>query len=93
MPISEAELVSIFSDNNKIAEFYRYCREINPDKNGVVTTVELDDILRLLFPEELKGKDLTELFAPFCSEHNKILIDFKGFINTLNNKIKQQLEV
>lgn len=74
--------------DNKIAQLFRMCREITPDKNGVVTTVELDDILRILYPDELEGKDLTEVFAPFCQEHNKILIDFKSFVNMLNTKVK-----
>jgi len=66
VPLQESELVAIFLINSKIAELTRLCREINPDKNGVVTVVELDDILRLLYPEELEGRDLTEIYEPFC---------------------------
>ena len=43
------------------------CREINPDMNGVVTVVEIDDILRILYPTELEGKDLSDVYEPFCS--------------------------
>jgi len=49
-----------------MSEFLRYCREINPDKNGVITIVELDDILRILYEKELEGRDLSELYEPFC---------------------------
>ena len=50
-PLSEAELITMFLNENKISEFMRYCREIDPDKNGFVTVVEIDDILRILYPE------------------------------------------
>ena len=46
-PISEAEFLAIFLKDNKIQEFTRYCREIS--LNGVITMVELDDILRILY--------------------------------------------
>ncbi len=59
VPLEESELVAIFLQDNKMKELNRLCREINPDKNGVVTIVELDDILRLLFEEQLEGKDLS----------------------------------
>ena len=52
-PLSEAELIAIFLSNDKMSEFMRLCREINPDKNGVVTVVELDDIMRILYEDEL----------------------------------------
>ena len=52
--------------NSKMTELTRLCREINPDKNGVVTVVELDDIMSLLYPDELEGRDLTEIYEPFC---------------------------
>jgi len=66
----------------------RMCREINPDMNGVVTVVEIDDILRILYPNELEGKDLSELYEPFCSSQNKILIDYKGFRDMMRTKMK-----
>ena len=56
--MNETELVAVFLVNNKMQEMLRYCREINPDKNGVVTVTELDDILRILYPEELENRDL-----------------------------------
>jgi len=56
--------------------------------NGVVTVVEIDDILRILYPNELEGKDLSELYEPFCSSQNKILIDYKGFRDMMRTKMK-----
>jgi len=87
IPLTEAELVSIFLKNNKMKEFIRICREINEDKNGVVTVVELDDILRLLYEEELEGRDLGTLYEPFIHVHNKILINYKLFRDDLVKKI------
>ena len=66
VPLHDTELVAIFLMNSKMTELTRLCREINPDKNGVVTVVELDDIMRLLYPDELEGRDLTEIYEPFC---------------------------
>ena len=87
-PLSEAELVAMFLlDNTKVSEFMRYCREIDPDKNGVVTVVEIDDILRILYPEQLEGRDLTEIYEPFCSANNKILLDYKAFRDMLHTKM------
>ena len=69
-------------------DFMRMCREINPDMNGVVTVVEIDDILRILYPNELDGKDLSEIYEPFCSSQNKILIDYKGFRDMVRTKMR-----
>ena len=67
---------------------YRYCREINPDKNGVVTVPELDDILKIIYPEQLENRDLTNIYEPFCNQSNKILIDYKAFRDMINSKLK-----
>ena len=83
-PLSEAELIAMFLNENKVSEFMRYCREIDPDKNGFVTVVEIDDILRILYPEQLKDRDLSEIYEPFCSSNNKILIDYKAFRDMLH---------
>lgn len=86
-PLSEMELVAQFLlDDNKISDFMRYCREIDPDKNGFVTVVEIDDILRILFPEALEGRDLSTIYEPFCSINNKILIDYKAFRDMIRVK-------
>ena len=69
-------------------ELNRLCREINPGKYDVVTIVELDDILRLLFEEQLEGKDLSQLYEPYCSVANKILIDYKAFKESITTKMR-----
>jgi hypothetical protein len=82
--MEDAELIAIFIANNKMTELLRYCREINPEKNSMVTVTELDDILRILYPEELEGRDLSTIYEPFCQPSNKILIDYKAFREWLN---------
>jgi hypothetical protein len=88
VPLEEAELVAIFLQDNKMNELNRLCREINPDKNGVITIVELDDILRILYEEQLEGRDLSQLYEPFCSVANKILIDYKAFKESIATKMR-----
>jgi len=87
--MTDAELVAVFLKDNKMSELNRLCREINPDKNGVVTIVELDDILRILYPIDLDGKDLSSIYEPFCSVQNKILINYKEFREMISTKMKQ----
>ena len=48
--------------NIKLASIMRTIKQIDRDNNGYVTSTELDDILKLTFPEELKGKNLKPLF-------------------------------
>lgn len=58
-------------------------RSIDNDRNGYITSSELDDILKEVYPD-LKNKDLKRLIKPFCSVSNKILVDygrFKSFVN------------
>lgn len=39
----------------------------------------MDDILKVLYPEELKNVKLKNIFRPFCSSANKVLLDYKAF--------------
>ena len=39
----------------------------------------MDDILKEVYPEELKNKKLKHLFKPFESIQNPILMDYKAF--------------
>lgn len=78
-------------------------RSIDKDRNGYITSSELDDILKEVYPD-LKNKDLKRLIKPFCSVSNKILVDygrFKSFVNDLilqvtkntgNGSLDRQLE-
>ena len=51
-------------------------QEIDKQRNGYVTDRELDDILKIVFPELVKY-DLMPIIKPFCSHQNKVLADYK----------------
>lgn len=53
-------------------------RQIDKDRNGYVTTSELDDILKEVYPE-LKTRDLMPLIKQYTSTQNPILVDYKRF--------------
>ena len=40
----------------------RCIKDIDKEKNGYVTNQELDDILKMTYPEKLGNKDLKKLF-------------------------------
>lgn len=86
-PLTETELILMFVKNNKMKEMSRMCREINESGGKVVTVVELDDILRILYEEELEGRDLTALYEPFLQMNNKILINYKNFREAMTQKV------
>ena len=46
---------------------------------GVVTKNEMDDILKLHYPDHFKDKDLIPIISMFSSIQNKILIDYSKF--------------
>ena len=65
----------------------KHVKDIDRDNNGYVTNQELDDIFKLVFPSELKQRDLMKLFKPFSSIQNTILIDYKKFKKCIDQEI------
>lgn len=63
-------------------------KDIDKEHNGYVTITELDDILKIYYKKELTDKNLKEIFKPFASIQNRILIDYKKFRDFLLGKIK-----
>ena len=53
--------------NERLASIMRSIKQIDRDGNGYVTSTELDDILKLTFPEELTSKRLKPIFKDFAS--------------------------
>lgn len=49
-----------------------------------MTIVELDDILKEVY-KGLDDRDLSEIIKPFCSQENKILVNYKKFRTFLVN--------
>ena len=52
-------------------------REIDKDHNGFVTDTELDDILKIHYPNDFKNKDLNIFMKKFRSIENKVLVDYQ----------------
>ena len=78
-PMSAIEMIKVIANENKMEEVMRVVGQIDKDHNGYVTVTELDDILKLNYPDELKDKELAPVIKKFSSVQNKILIDYKGF--------------
>jgi len=64
-------------------------KQIDKDHNGYVTRTELDDILKMLYPNELANRDLIPIIKTFSSIQNKILIDYKSFMNWVKQGLKK----
>lgn len=69
----------------------RSIRDIDQDNNGYVTTTELEDILKIHYPN-FQNRNLKKMFKPFASIQNRILIDYKKFRKDLIDKIKDSKE-
>ncbi len=59
--------MKIIHRNNKIKEIVKTIYEIDKQRNGFITTTELDDILKLNYKEELAGKDLRLMMRKYAS--------------------------
>jgi reverse gyrase len=75
--------------NNKLADIVRTIKEIDRQHNGFVTSTELDDILKVIYKEELQDKDLKPMLKKYASIQNRILIDYKQFRDSLVKQIKK----
>ena len=71
----------------------RRIKEIDKERNGYVTSTELDDIIKLSYGVELQGKSLLSIFKPYASIQNKILIDYKTFRDDILANIKKEKEL
>ena len=78
-PMETQELLQLLHANNKLKEVSLAFREIDPHRTGMVTSPEMDDIFRYLYPEEFKDKHMYEITKPFEVISNKILIDYGKF--------------
>lgn len=70
-----------------MVDIMRSIKEIDKEHNGYVTSTELDDIVKIYY-KELENKNLKQIFRPFSSIQNKILIDYKKFRDSILSKIK-----
>lgn len=65
--ISEEEFILNMYKGKKLGKVMLMVREIDAQRNGYVTSYELDDIIKLQYPNEFKTKDLTPIISKFES--------------------------
>lgn len=76
--ISSTDFVRVIAEDNKMKEINFTISQID-NHTGAVTKSELDDILKLNYPEKLKDKNLMPIISRFSANNNKILIKHKDF--------------
>jgi hypothetical protein len=86
-PISEQDFVKLIAANNKLKDIFFKIREIDRFRNGFVTELELDDIIKIVY-DELIENDIGPIIKPFCCKENKILIDYKKFREHVNSQLQ-----
>ena len=89
LPYSMEQLARLVARKNKLVDIMRNIKEIDREHNGYVTSTELDDILKIAYPEELDDKNLKLMFRPYASIQNKILIDYKKVRDFILERIKK----
>lgn len=90
--ISEREFVAIFEKNNKLDTLMEMIREIDRDHNGYVTSTEMEDMLKIIYPVDLANKNFRNLLKPYCSSANKILLDYKLFREFIQNGLRGEFK-
>ena len=88
--ISEYEFLEIIKDQPRLTfdSVMLTINEIDKDHNGYVTKTEMEDILKLKYPEHFEMRDLIPIIKKFSNIQNKILIDYKGFRDWVRLDIK-----
>lgn len=88
--ISEQEFLSIIKEQPRLTfdNVMITINEIDKDHNGYVTKTEIEDILKLKYPEHFEMRDLIPIIKRFSSIQNKILIDYKGFRDWVKLEMK-----
>ena len=61
LPYTMNELAKLIHSDNKLVDLMRSIKEIDREHNGYVTSTELDDILKILYKNELGNKNLKNL--------------------------------
>lgn len=86
--LTEEEWIRVINIENKIKDIFIHIRDIDRQKNGFVTELELDDIIKLVYPE-LSNSDLAGIIGPFSCRENKILVDYKKFREHYTEQLKK----
>ena len=70
----------VIRKNDKLKEIHQAFRNIDrDDRCGYVTITEVDDVLKLMYPNEFESKNLEPLFMKFTSLNSKSMISYKKF--------------
>lgn len=90
--ISEQEFLEIIREQPRITfdSVMGTINEIDKDHNGYVTKTEIEDILKIKYPEHFETRDLIPIIKKFSSIQNKILIDYKGFRDWVRLEMKTE---
>lgn len=63
--MSEREFLRLFVLDDKLSQIMTMIRYIDKDRNGYVTTAEMEDILQEVYPEKLKARDFKHILRVF----------------------------
>jgi Ca2+-binding EF-hand superfamily protein len=61
------QLILMIFEDNQMLDMMRRIKEIDKEHNGYVTSTELDDIIKLSYPQKLKNYNLKQMFKPYAS--------------------------
>ena len=91
--ITEQEFLDIVKKQPRVVfdQVMSTINEIDKDHNGYVTKTEIEDILKLKYPEFFESRDLIPIIKKFSSIQNKILIDYKGFRDWVRLEFKNSM--
>jgi hypothetical protein len=86
-PYSEQQWRELVVKDKRLKDVFLRLRQIDLDRSGFVTQLELDDIIKMIYPE-LANNDLSEIIRPFCRPTNKILVEYRKFRTYLEGILK-----
>lgn len=74
--MNDREFLQVFANDNRIMKVMTMIRYIDKEKNGCVTTSEMDDILKEVYPDQFRGRDYKQVLKAFTAIQNPILLDY-----------------
>ena len=78
-PITEAEFLMVIKKDNKMKEIHQIFRNIDSDRSSYLTNTELDDVLKMMYPNDFENKNLEPLYTNYLSQQNRSMINHKKF--------------
>jgi Ca2+-binding EF-hand superfamily protein len=87
--MSEREFLRLFVVDDKLSQIMTMIRYIDKDRNGYVTTTEMEDILHEVYAEKLKNRDFKHILRVFTCVQNPILLDYNKFRDFIRNESRE----